>query len=116
MDLQLKDRIALVTGASRGLGAATAELLSSEGARVVINSRDACQITSHRSPLQKKTGNPVIAISGDVSNPDFPTQLIAQVVQQLGGLDILITNAGDHLPVDSNHSQTPTGSALSRQT
>jgi Dehydrogenases with different specificities (related to short-chain alcohol dehydrogenases) len=94
MDLKLKDRVALVTGASKGLGAATAEQLSSEGAKVIINSRDSMNLHATAKRIQQKTGNPVTAIAGDVTQPDFPAQLIAAVVEQFGGLDILITNAG----------------------
>jgi 3-oxoacyl-[acyl-carrier protein] reductase len=94
MDLKLKDRIVLVTGASRGLGAATAEQLSSEGAKVIINSRDSMNLHATAARIQEKTSHPVTAIAGDVTTADFPAQLIAAVVQQFGGLDILITNAG----------------------
>jgi 3-oxoacyl-[acyl-carrier protein] reductase len=94
MDLKLKDRIVLITGASRGLGAATAEQLSAEGAKVIINSRDSIVLHATATRIQAKTGNQVVAIAGDITTADFPAQLIAAVVQQFGGLDILITNAG----------------------
>jgi 3-oxoacyl-[acyl-carrier protein] reductase len=98
MDLKIKDRIALVTGASRGLGAATAELLSAEGTKVVINSRNAEKLQATATRISSKTGNAVFPVAGDVTEPDFPAQLIAAVVGKFGGLDILITNAGGPPP------------------
>jgi len=98
MDLHLKNRIAIVTGASRGLGGATAELLSAEGVKVVINSRDNEKLQTKAQEIQAKTGNPVVGVTGDVTNPAFPAQLIAAAVHEFGGLDILITNAGGPPP------------------
>lgn len=98
MDLKLQDRVALVTGSSRGLGAATAKLLSQEGARVVINSRDPDRLNKTAESIYKTTKKPVIAIPGDVTDPVFPQVLINTVIQRLGQLDILITNAGGPPP------------------
>lgn len=58
MDLKIKDHIALVTGASRGLGAATAKLLSAEGVKVIINSRNAEKLEATAIRIRSKTGNP----------------------------------------------------------
>lgn len=94
MDLQLKGKIALVTGASRGLGFATARLLADEGAHVAINARNAEKLCEavRRMPADKQTN--VKALAGDVKDPDVPVRLVQQVVDVYGGLDILITNAG----------------------
>ena len=94
MDLKLKNKVALVTGASRGLGFATARGLSLEGARVAINSRDAEKLAASAQGLQKETGNPVLALPGDVTDPAVPEQLVRQVAEAFGGLDLLVTNAG----------------------
>ena len=98
MDLQLKNKIALVTGASRGLGYATARGLALEGARVAINSRSPAKIQSAAQALQKETGSPVLGLPGDVTDPAQPEQLIHQVVEAFGGLDLLVTNAGGPPP------------------
>lgn len=98
MDLHLKDKIALVTGASRGLGAAVAEMLSLEGAKVAINSRSAEKLQDTGNHIQQKSGNPVFSVPGDVTDPAFPALLIEKVVNEFGGLDILITNAGGPPP------------------
>jgi 3-oxoacyl-[acyl-carrier protein] reductase len=94
MDLSLKDKIALVTGASRGLGYATAHLLALEGANVMINSRDSEKLSKAAAILQAESGRRVVACAGDVTDPDVPTKLIEQTVKNFDGLDLLVTNAG----------------------
>lgn len=98
MDLGLKGLRALVTGASRGLGYATAQALAQEGCRVAINSRDAQKITAAAQKLSQETGVEVIGLAGDVADPAVPGQLVAQAVDALGGLDLLVTNAGGPPP------------------
>jgi 3-oxoacyl-[acyl-carrier protein] reductase len=94
MDLNLKDKRALVTGASRGLGYAVALGLASEGCRVAINSRDEAKIRSAAKKLAAETNAQVIGLAGDVTAPKVPEQLIGDAVHAMGGLDILVTNAG----------------------
>lgn len=94
MDLHLKDKRALVTGASRGLGYAVALGLAREGCRVAVNSRDEQKVKAAAEAIAKATGNQGIGIAGDVADPAAPAQVIREVVKALGGLDILVTNAG----------------------
>lgn len=94
MDLKLKNKIALVTGSSKGLGYAAALLLAKEGCKVAINGRDENTIKKVAENLSKETNTQVIGIAGDVSLPDVPEKIIQQTVQTFGGLDILITNTG----------------------
>jgi 3-oxoacyl-[acyl-carrier protein] reductase len=94
MDLQLKDKCALITGSSRGLGYATALALAGEGCRVAINSRDEVKISAAAKVIAEKTGARVIGLAGDVADPDVPERLVGEAVRAFGGLDILITNAG----------------------
>jgi 3-oxoacyl-[acyl-carrier protein] reductase len=94
MDLQLTGKRALITGASRGLGFAAAKLLATEGADVAINSRDAGKLSAAASQIGAAASAQVIPIPGDITDPLFPAALIAQAAGFLGGLDILITNAG----------------------
>lgn len=98
MDLGLKGKRALVTGASRGLGYATARGLALEGARVALNSRSPEKLAVTAANLQTETGNEVIACAGDVSDPAVPAQLVATTVEAFGGLDLLVTNAGGPPP------------------
>ncbi|MDP2777491.1 MAG: SDR family oxidoreductase [Anaerolineales bacterium] len=98
MDLKLKDKRALVTGSSRGLGYAAALALAKEGCQVAINGRDEVKIKSTAEKLSKETGTQVIGSAGDVSLPDVPEKLVQQTVDAFGGLDILITNTGGPPP------------------
>ncbi|GAB4539291.1 MAG: SDR family oxidoreductase [Anaerolineales bacterium] len=98
MDLKLKDKVALVTGSSRGLGYAAARALAQEGCKVAINGRDAAKIQSAAEKMSKEASSRVIGLAGDVSEIGAPEKLIRQTVESLGGLDILITNAGGPPP------------------
>jgi 3-oxoacyl-[acyl-carrier protein] reductase len=93
MDLGLKDRRALVTAASKGLGRACAEALIAEGAKVYIASRDPNAIA--------QTGRAIHAAgwsASDVSKPGEPEALVEAAIAKLGGLDILLVNAGGPPP------------------
>ena len=98
MDLGLNGLRALVTGASRGLGYATAKALAAEGCQVVINSRDAQKIALAAQKLSEETGSTVIGLAGDVADPTVPQRLIDETAERLGGLDLLVTNAGGPPP------------------
>lgn len=94
MDLGLRGARVLVTAASSGLGAATARQFSLEGAQVVINSRSLEKLQATARAINEESGNPVFTHAGDVSQPEAAEKLIKNAVSMLGGLDILITNAG----------------------
>jgi 3-oxoacyl-[acyl-carrier protein] reductase len=94
MDLGLKDKRAFVAGSSRGLGYATALLLAQEGCKVVVNSRDAEKVKAAAERIVNETGTQAFGIAGDVSDVSTAPALIKSAVESLGGLDILITNAG----------------------
>jgi 3-oxoacyl-[acyl-carrier protein] reductase len=98
MDLKLKDKRALVTGSSRGLGYATALALAKEGCKVAINGRDEFNLLEAAHKIHKETNVLTYPVVGDVSDPAVPEKLIADTVKLLGGLDILITNAGGPPP------------------
>lgn len=94
MDLKIKDRVALVAGASRGLGYATARLLIQEGARVAINSRNPDKLKKAADTLKSETGGDVITIAGDMADPAVPDYLVSQTIHHFGKLDLLVTNTG----------------------
>ena len=97
MDLSLSGKAALLTGASRGLGFATAQVLAGEGAHIAINSRDPNQLSAARNKLDK-FGGEVIALPGDVMEPNTPQKLVKAAADAFGGLDLLFTNASGPPP------------------
>src|SRR5512142_1779674 len=94
MDLGLKGKRALVASSSRGLGFATALGLAKEGCKVVINSRTDENVKQAAHRIASETGAQVMGIPGDVSDPAVPGRLVEEAVKFLGGLDLLVTNAG----------------------
>ncbi|MGJ3240543.1 MAG: SDR family oxidoreductase [Anaerolineae bacterium] len=94
MDLGLQGARVLVTAASGGLGAATARQFSKEGAQVVINSRNLDKLQATARAINAETGQPVFTYAGDVAQPEISAKVIDNAVAMLGGLDILVTNAG----------------------
>ena len=98
MDLGLKGKRALVVGASRGLGFATAKALAAEGVQVAISSRDGEKLSAAADQIEAACGSPVVAIPSDMSDANSPAELIAKTVAALGGLDLLVTNAGGPPP------------------
>jgi 3-oxoacyl-[acyl-carrier protein] reductase len=94
MDLGLKGKRALVSGASRGLGYATARLLALEGCRVAINARDPATITQAAEQISKESGSQVIPLVGDVTDSVAPEQIVREAATAFGGLDLLFTNSG----------------------
>jgi 3-oxoacyl-[acyl-carrier protein] reductase len=94
MDLGLKGKRALVMAASRGLGLASARALAREGCDLVLCSRDRARITEAAGQLRHDTGVRVHAIEADVSGATEAAMLVQTTVAQLGGLDIVVHNAG----------------------
>ncbi len=85
---KLSGRTALVTGAARGVGRATAEKLAHEGAYVFLNDIDADEL----GEVARHIGG--TALPGDLTNPSVPDELVGRVVEQRGSLDIVVNNAG----------------------
>lgn len=94
MDLKLKDLRALVTGASRGLGYATALGLAQEGVQVAINSSNKENIRAAAEKMGRESSSTVLAVAGDLLASEVPAQVVSQAAEALGGLDILVTNHG----------------------
>ena len=95
MNLNLTGKRALVLAASRGLGYATALGLAREGAALVICSRDERRISEAAQKIREATGARVEPLVADVSSADEAARLVAHAVTTLGGLDIVVHNAGD---------------------
>ena len=94
MDLHLKDKVVLVTAASRGLGAASARRFAEEGARVAISARDENKIAQTAQEISQATGAQVFAIAGDVTKPEEADRTVQAALDHFGRLDILVVNAG----------------------
>jgi 3-oxoacyl-[acyl-carrier protein] reductase len=88
MDLGLRDRRIIVGGASRGLGAAIAEALAAEGARVAVVARPSDEL----SATAERIGG--IAIPADIGSVDAPAEIAVRALEALGGLDGLVVNSG----------------------
>lgn len=94
MDLQLTNKIAVITAASKGLGKAVALELSKEGVLCVICSRDSTQLNKTADEIMASTGNTVIALTCDVTIPEDIAKLKDTVLSHYNTVDILFTNAG----------------------
>ncbi len=96
MDLGLTDKVAVITGASRGLGLASARTLVSEGCRVCICARGPEQLAAAAVEVEASARRPnmVLAVQADVSTPDGVQLVIERAVERFGGLDILVNNVG----------------------
>lgn len=108
MDLGLTNRIALVCGASRGLGRAVARELALEGCRVVICARDADRLGAAAAEIRAATGAEVLDIAADVSLPSDRERLVSRASGEWGGIDILVTNTGGPPsgPFEDHHPET----------
>ncbi len=98
MDLGITGRRALVTGASSGLGLSTARALAANGVSVVISSRSRERLEEAATTISPTTDSTVHVLPADVSDPDAVTALVAEANRILGGIDILIANAGGPPP------------------
>ncbi len=98
MDLRLKNKVVLVTAASRGLGAASARRFAEEGARVAITARNGEKLSAQAQLIAKDTGAEVLSIVGDVSRPEEVDRTVQAVIDHWGRLDILVTNASGPTP------------------
>ena len=93
-DLGLKDKVILITGGSDGLGYASAELLSSQGANVVICGRRGDYLKEKADIITEKTKNDVLAIQADVSKADDCKKLVEETISNFKKINVLVNNAG----------------------
>jgi 3-oxoacyl-[acyl-carrier protein] reductase len=94
LDLGLNGKVALVTAASKGLGAAVAHQFALEGARLAICSRDEGRVQDRATAIRSATGADVLPVVADVSCPADVERLVDLTLGDYGQLDVLITNAG----------------------
>ncbi len=93
MAVLLENQTAIITGAGRGIGAATAKLFASQGARVVVSDLDAAPAEEVVAAI-KADGGEAIAHAGDVTDPAFPEAVVKAAIDAFGKLNILVNNAG----------------------
>ena len=91
---ELTGKVALITGASRGLGRYLARRLGAEGCHLVICSRNEAEIKATRDEVQRRTGAKVVAIRADVTCEEDVGNMAATAVQEFATIDLLVCNAG----------------------
>src|SRR5262247_4457500 len=96
MDLDLTDKIAIITGSSRGLGLASARALAAEGCRVTICARGEAALEAAAADLRTASpgGERVLTVVADLSTAEGITRVVNRTIEMFGGLDILVNNVG----------------------
>ena len=89
----LNDKIAILTGSGRGIGAAAAKMFAAEGASVVVSDLDPAPAEEIAAAI-RNAGGKAIVVAGDVTDPAFPAQLVKATLDAFGDIDIIVNNAG----------------------
>jgi len=98
MNLGLTNKVAMIAGASRGLGYAVARALAEEGAQISIASRDANAVGAAGKKIEEETGARVLAVATDVSSAQAIEHWHQKTMDRFGGIDLLFTNSGGPPP------------------
>src|SRR6202048_2335837 len=93
MSKRLEGKVAIITGASSGIGFATAQLFAAEGAKVVVGARRQAELDQLVSQIRSADGQ-AVALAGDVRSEEYAKALVALAVERFGRLDIAFNNAG----------------------
>lgn len=99
MDIGLKNRVALVTGSSRGIGAACAKGLALSGAAVVVNYYQSEKLAESLVQEIESHDGQAMAVQADVRNRDAVDKMVDSAIQRFGGIDILVNNANINFPI-----------------
>lgn len=91
--MKLLDKIAVISGAGKGIGKATAELFLKEGAKVVLTSRNSSELEMIRENRNDRKSD-IITIAGDISKEETVDRIITETIDKFGRIDILVNNAG----------------------
>src|SRR3712207_198728 len=94
MDLGLKDKVAVITGGSVGIGLAVADALAAEGVHIVIAARDGGRAGQRAEEIAGSRGVRALGVRADVATADGCRALVAEAERAFGGCDLLINNAG----------------------
>jgi 3-oxoacyl-[acyl-carrier protein] reductase len=93
MDLELRDKVAIITGSSRGLGLASARALAAEGCRITLTARGAEALTAAANAIDR-TGQRVLAVQADVSTEAGAADVVTRTLDRFGRVDVLVNNVG----------------------
>ncbi|WP_293309118.1 SDR family NAD(P)-dependent oxidoreductase [Pedobacter sp. UBA5917] len=107
MDLYLKGKTALVTGASKGIGRAIAKELAAEGVKVFATGRNLDSLNSLYSEIIANGGHAPVVFAQDLLAPDAPAKIASAALSALGHIDILVNNAGQSQPADVAGPEEP---------
>ena len=110
MDLQLNDKVAIVTGSSRGIGLAIAHALAAEGCRVSLSARTEGRLREAAAEVSQTAGSAdrILAVTADVSTEAGAARVVSRTVEALGGIDIVVNNvsmAGGKGLVDTSDAE-----------
>ena len=105
MDLELKGKVAIVGGGSKGLGRACADVLAQEGMKVAICSRSRGDLDKAAKEIQGASGADVFVFAGDLDKPETVKELVAGTVERFGRLDVMVNNSGGP-PLARAHNAT----------
>ena len=94
MDLGLDGKVALVTGGSKGIGRASAQLLAEEGCRLAIAARTQTDLDIAAKSIEASTAAEVLAITGDMTKTNDVERAVTETLERFGQIDILVTCAG----------------------
>jgi 3-oxoacyl-[acyl-carrier protein] reductase len=94
MDLGLRDKVAIITGGSEGIGKAAAQRMAEEGARVVIVARRPDVLKAAAEAIQQATKGTALPVQGDVAEPATINRVVQAALDNFGRIDILVNNAG----------------------
>jgi len=107
--MRLKDKVAIVTGASRGIGRGIAKKFAEEGAKVVVNYNTSKNEAASLGEEIKKMGRDVLIVQADVSKADQVKNMVRKTVERFGRVDVLVNNAGTLVPANSFLESTEEG-------
>jgi 3-oxoacyl-[acyl-carrier protein] reductase len=105
-DSDLSGRVALVTGGSRGIGAATALRLAEAGADVAVGCRQHREAAEEIAAKITGLGRRAVVVSGDMADPDVPRRMVTETAELIGPVDILVANAGTGTRADLDDVDT----------
>jgi 3-oxoacyl-[acyl-carrier protein] reductase len=94
MDLELSDKVAVITGANTGIGLAIGDALAREGVHLLLSGRNEERLAAGAAEVRRRRGVEVRTIAADVSRAEECARIVAEAEKEFGGADILINNAG----------------------